>query len=153
MKAFADYLLNITDKDVDKLNKDKLEVTLNGTDYKVTTDMVETRISSKEGYNVAVENNKFVILNTELTKDLLNEGLARETISKVQQLRKSNNFEVTDRIKVYCNATKEYMDNLKDYLDFVKEETLCVEFIPTQDKLEEVDVNDYKVEFKLEKVK
>ena len=153
MKSFADYLLNITDKDVDKLNKDKLEVTLNGTDYKVTTDMVETRISSKEGYNVAVENNKFVILNTELTTDLLNEGLARETVSKVQQLRKSNNFEVTDRIKVYCNATKEYMDNLKDYLDFVKEETLCVEFIPTEDKLDEVDVNDYKVGFKLEKVK
>ncbi|MBQ4032107.1 MAG: class I tRNA ligase family protein, partial [Bacilli bacterium] len=153
MKAFADYLLNIKDKDVDKLNKDKLEVTLNGTDYKVTTDMVETRISSKEGYNVAVENNRFVILNTELTTDLLNEGLARETVSKVQQLRKSNNFEVTDRIKVYCNANKEYMDNLKDYLDFVKEETLCVEFIPTQDKLEEVDVNDYKVGFKLEKVK
>ena len=103
--------------------------------------------------NVAVENNRFVILNTELTTDLLNEGLARETISKVQQLRKSNNFEVTDRIKVYCNANKEYMDNLKYYLEFVKEETLCVEFVPTKDKLEEVDVNEYKVGFKLEKVK
>ena len=80
MKEFTNYLANITKEDLKKLEQDTLTITLNGTNYKVTSDLVDKRINSKDGYNVAVENNNVIILNTELAKDLLNEGLARETI-------------------------------------------------------------------------
>jgi isoleucyl-tRNA synthetase len=152
MKDFANYLANISSEDIDKLNNNSLTINLNGTEYKVTTDMIDTRISSKEGYDVAVDNNKFIILNTELTKDLINEGLARETISKIQQLRKSNDFEVTDRITIYYEADDDYVNGISDYLDFIKNETLGVDFI-REDNIQDVfDINDYKVGLRLERI-
>ena len=47
-------------------------MTIADTEYEVTKDMVDVRISSKEGFTVGMDNNKFVILNTTLTKELLN---------------------------------------------------------------------------------
>ena len=152
MKDFASYLANISQEDIEKLNNDNLKITLKETEYQVTRDMVETRISSKEGYDVAVDNNKFIILNTELTQDLINEGLARETVSKVQQLRKANDFEVTDRINIYYSAKAEYTDSISDYLDFIKQETLCNEFIKEDSIKDTFEINDYQVGIRLEKV-
>ena len=58
-------------------------------------DMVDIRINAKDGFDVGMENNNFVILNDTLTDDLINEGIAREIISKVQTMRKNNNYEIT----------------------------------------------------------
>ena len=46
--------------------------------------MVDIRVESKEGFNASYEGNNFIVLNTTLTKELINEGIARELISKVQ---------------------------------------------------------------------
>ena len=64
-----------------------------GEDLTITKDMVDIRIDSKEGFNVGMQNNKFIILNTELTKELIYEGYARELVSKVQNLRKTKEFD------------------------------------------------------------
>ena len=80
--------------------------------YEVTKDMVDIRISSKEGFTVGMDNNKFVILNTTLTDELINEGLARETVSKIQQLRKNMNFDIADRINLYLDASEEYKESI-----------------------------------------
>lgn len=99
-----------------------------------------------------MENNNFIILNTTLTDDLINEGLARETISKIQQIRKSNNFDIVDRIKVYYEANDEYTNRINDYLDMIKDETLAIEFNKENNLTDEYDINDYKVKFKLERL-
>ena len=133
------------------LENDKtITMSIGGTEYEVGKDMVDIRISSKEGFTVGMDNNKFVILNTTLTKELLNEGLARETVSKVQQLRKNMNFDITDRINMYLDASSEYKENIKDYLDMIKEETLTINLYDKQDILEKIDINDYKVGIELE---
>jgi len=151
MKDFASYLSNISDEDVELLNENKLNITLNGTSYDINKDMVEERISSKEGYDVATYNNKFIVLNTNLTDSLINEGLARETISKVQQLRKSYDFDIADRINIYYNSNEEYEKRITEFTDFIKDETLCINMIKDNNVLEnEMDVNEYKVCFKLE---
>jgi len=151
MKDFANYLLNISASDVELLNDNKLNITLNGTSYDINKDMVEERISSKEGYDVATYNNKFIVLNTNLTDSLINEGLARETISKVQQLRKSYDFDIADRINIYYNSNEEYEKRITEFTDFIKDETLCINMIKDNNVLEnEMDVNEYKVCFKLE---
>ena len=98
-----------------------------------------------------VEGNNFVILNTTITKELENEGLARETISKVQQLRKANDFDITDRINMYIDATEEYKENIKDYLDMIKDETLTINVYDKDNIEDKVKINEYEVGFILEK--
>ena len=154
MKDFASYLSNISSEDRNKLNNNNLTIELNGTNYDINKDMVEIRISSKEGYDVATDNNKFVILNTNLTSELLNEGLARETISKVQQLRKNSGFDIADRINIYYNANDEYTNRIEEFISFIKDETLCINLVKDNVvKDNEVDINEYKVCFKLEREK
>ena len=151
IKEFGDKLLELTTEEISMLENDKtITMSIGGTEYEVGKDMVDIRISSKEGFTVGMDNNKFVILNTTLTKELLNEGLARETVSKVQQLRKNMNFDITDRINMYLDASSEYKENIKDYLDMIKEETLTINLYDKQDILEKIDINDYKVGIELE---
>ena len=86
--------------------------------------MLDIRVNSKEGYNSGVINNSFIILNTTLTDDLINEGIARELISKVQNLRKVKDFNITDRIYIYYYADINLIEKLDKYIDFIKKETL-----------------------------
>lgn len=152
MKDFTNYLTAISKEDIQLLKNDNLKVTLNDTEYKITNDLIEKRINSKEGYNVVVENNHVIILNTELNQDLLNEGLARETISKVQNLRKASGFDIADRINIYYSSNDEYSMNIKDFLDFIRKETLAINIERISEAEDLIDINEYKVGIKLERI-
>ena len=152
MKDFANYLANINTKDIEKLNDNKLQININNTTYDITKEMVDVKISSKEGYDVATNNNLFIVLNTNLTKELISEGLARETISKIQNLRKTSGFDIENRINIYMNASDEYQNDIKDYLEFIKDETLCINLV-FDNKISEnkLNINEYEVYIKIEK--
>ena len=152
IKEFASFLSSISDNDIELLNNGELKIKLGGELYEISDNLVEKRVNSKEGYNVSIDKNLVVILNMELSEDLINEGLARETISKIQQLRKNNGFEVENRINVYYNATDDYVNGISDYIDMIKEETLAVGFEKSDEELEMVDINEYKVGIKLERI-
>lgn len=153
IKEFSDKLLELSNEDINKLeNNESIKMSIDNTTYDITKDMVDIRISSKEGFKAMVVGNNFVILNTVITKELENEGLARETISKVQQLRKTMNFDITDRINMYIDATSEYKENIKDYLDMIKDETLTINVYDKDGIQDKVNINDYEVGFVLEKV-
>ena len=153
IKEFSDKLLELSNEDINKLeNNETIKMSIDNTTYDITKDMVDIRISSKEGFKAMVVGNNFVILNTVITKELENEGLARETISKVQQLRKTMNFDITDRINMYIDATSEYKENIKDYLDMIKDETLTIDVYDKDGIEDKVNINDYEVGFVLEKV-
>ena len=107
--------------------------------------MVDIRISSKEGFNVGMENNNFIILNTNLTDDLILEGIARELISKVQNLRKNNNFEITDRIIINYNGDDKFKEMLSKHLDYIKNETLANDVIEKDNLNESYDLNGHDV--------
>ena len=153
IKEFSDKLLELSNEDINKLeNNETIKMSIDNTTYDITKDMVDIRISSKEGFKAMVVGNNFVILNTVITKELENEGLARETISKVQQLRKTMNFDITDRINMYIDAASEYKENIKDYLDMIKDETLTINVYDKDGIEDKVNINDYEVGFVLEKV-
>lgn len=153
IKEFSDKLLELSNEDINKLeNNESIKMSIDNTTYDITKDMVDIRISSKDGFKAMVDGNNFVILNTTITKELENEGLARETISKVQQLRKTMNFDITDRINMYIDASEEYKENIKDYLDMIKDETLTINVYDKDDIEDKVNINDYEVGFVLEKV-
>ena len=153
VNLFAKKLLELSVEEVNKLNNhESLFMDIDGTEYEVTSSMVDIRISSKEGFNVGTINNEFIILDTKLTPELIEEGIARETISKIQQLRKNNDFNVVDRIKVYYDSDSEYENALNNNLEFIKNETLAVEFIKDSSLNEVFDINEHQVKLKVEKI-
>ena len=151
MKDYQNALLDLSGEDLDLILKEEtITIDFDGGRLDITPDMVDIRIESKEGFNVGMENNKFIILNTELTRELILEGLAREFVSKVQNLRKSNDFEIADRIKLYYDGDKDILESLEMFKDYIKEETLAVEYV--QDKRGEVvDINGHEVNVYIEK--
>ncbi len=152
IKYFSESLANLTLEDINKLrNNETIEIMVNGENYTVSSDMADIRISSKEGFNVGYENNNFIILNTELTEDLILEGIAREIVSKVQQLRKAKDFNIVDRIDIYYEADSKVEETFTKFNEYIKNETLTENIIKKELKVEATDVNGY--EFKFDVVK
>ena len=151
MRDYASYLDNISDEDIDKFNNDNLVIVINDKEYRINKDLVDIKITSKEGFNIAVDNNDLIILDTNITEDLLCEGLARETVSKIQNLRKSIGYEIMDRIKINYSSNDEYSNRIEKYLDFIKKETLAIS-ISRVDNIENIiNINDYEVGIEIEK--
>ena len=128
----------------------KVSLELNGETAEITADMVDTKISAKEGFAVAMENNVFTILDTTLDKELIDEGLARELVSKVQQLRKQNNYEMMDNIKIMISADQEVAAAVEVHKDYIMKETLALELEAGND-LKEYDLNGHKTGIKVER--
>ena len=97
-----------------------------------------------------MENNLFVILDTTLTQELIEEGFAREFISKVQQLRKSSNFDVLDNIVIEFCSDDEIAAAVEKFEDYIKSETLALEIERVDDKnLEQCNLNDHMTGIKV----
>ena len=121
----------------------KITLDINGESMEISKDMVDVKISAKEGFAVAMENNVFTILDTTVTPELAEEGLARELISKVQQMRKKNDYEMMDKIRIYLSADEDVAAAVESYRDYIMKETLA-ESIETKDGLDEEDLNGHK---------
>ena len=153
INVFANKLNDLKVNDINKLqNNETIPMVIDDTNYEIDLSMVDIRISSKEGFNVGTINNEFIILDTTLTDELIMEGIARETISKIQQLRKTNDFNVVDRIKVYYNGDNEFTTALNKNIEFIKNETLAKEFILDENLTESFDINDHDVKLKVERI-
>lgn len=153
IKLFQDALTKLSIDEINKLrNNETVTIELDNEEFSINGTMVDIRVSAKVGFNASYEGNNFIILNTTLTEDLVCEGLARETISKIQQIRKNNGFEVTDRVKVAYDAEEEYANKLENYIEFIMKETLAVEFSKTDNLKDVYDINEYKVGLKVEKI-
>ena len=126
-------------------------MTIEGEEFNITPDMVDIRVSAKEGYDAKKENNNFIILNTNLTDELIGEGIARELISKVQNLRKQKDFDVADRIKLYYSSNEKFDLVIRDFEEMIKKETLSLEIIKKNDLTEEFDLNGTNVKLDVEK--
>ena len=153
IKALTDKLNELDEKDVLKLqNGEEIKIKIDQ-EYTLTSEMVDIRINSREGFNAANSGNNFIILDTTLTKELINEGIARELISKVQQMRKNKDFDIVDRIKLYYEKNQEFSDSIKDYIDMIKNETLSTEIVEKNNSGEELDLNGLIVKVDVEKIK
>ena len=126
------------------LSKDgKIVLELNGEATDITSDMVSVNVNAKEGFTAAQEGDVCVILDTELSEDLIREGLARELVSKVQQMRKSKDFEMMDRITIYTGADDAVKAAIGAFKDWIMAETLA-DAIEEKDGLEQFDLNGHK---------
>ena len=151
MRDYQEVLKDLTDEDIDLILKNEtVTVDFDGGRLDITPDMVDVRIESKEGFNVGMQNNKFIILNTELTEELILEGLARELVSKVQNLRKTSGLEIENRIKLYYFGDDRVNKAIETFTDFIKKETLSVDVIKNENLDDSVDLNGHKTLIKIE---
>lgn len=151
MKDYQNALLDLHDEDIELILKEEtVTIDFDGGRLDITPDMVDVRIESKEGFNVGMENNKFIILNTELTRDLIIEGLAREIVSKIQNIRKTNGYEIADRINLYYDGDDDILEAFSTFEDYIKDETLAIEYVH-EAKGEVVDINGHDVNIFIEK--
>ena len=152
IKDFANYLTTLSAENITELEKgNTIEITINDNPITLSYDMLDVRINSKEGFNASNENNNFIILNTTLTNELINEGVVREFISKVQQIRKTNDYEMMDRITIHHSNNDEFNKSINDYIEFIKKETLADELIISDTFDNIYDLNGIEVGIKLEK--
>ncbi len=122
--------------------------------FSATSEHVLVNITAKEGFTVKMENNRFIILDTHLTEELITEGYAREMISRIQQMRKSNDFEMMDQIKIYYKAPEVFKDAVVKHADYIMSETLGVELNDAESKEYEThNLNGHDVMIYLERVK
>ena len=150
---FTKCLLELDISQINMLNNGSdIKITFDGKELNVTPNMVDIRINAKDGFDVVYENNNFVILNTLLTKDLLDEGIARELISKVQQSRKDSNFEITDRINIYYSGSSNFEEVLRKFEEFIKQETLCLEFIKDDSLIKDYELNSEVVKLDVKRI-
>ena len=108
---------------------------------------------SKEGFTSESDGKVTVVLSTELTPELVELGLVREFVSKVQQTRKDNGYEVVDHIKIYVSASSETNAIIEKYKNDICADTLADElFIDEKNDSANVDINGETVKLALEKV-
>ncbi|MCM1053019.1 MAG: isoleucine--tRNA ligase [Ruminococcus sp.] len=144
VKEFARLLEKLNPSEINKLNNDEtIKLTIQDEEFTITKEMVDIRISEKEGFNVGMENNDFIILNTTLTEELILEGIAREFVSKVQNIRKNEDYNVSDRIIITYNGDELVKNTVKEFNEYVASETLATEFIYDENINNEVDLNGH----------
>lgn len=144
IKEFQTKLETLSSEEINNLQKGQsIKMTIGSEEKEITPEMVDIRISSKEGFNVGMENNNFIILDTTLTDDLILEGIAREMISKVQQIRKNKDFNVADRITLYYNGDEDIDKCITKFSDYIKNETLSLEIVKKDNLQEKYDLNGH----------
>jgi isoleucyl-tRNA synthetase len=135
-------------------SENQFVLSLQGEEIILTNDDVEISTEDIPGWSVANQDHITVALDMTLTADLQEEGLARELINRVQNLRKDMGLEVTDRIKLYVEKNNDTIQAFNNFRDYICSETLASMIV--EDKLnsnhEEFDlVDDIKVRLFLEK--
>jgi isoleucyl-tRNA synthetase len=109
------------------LDNQPVSITVEGETVSILPEDVEVRATAKEGYAVAAEGAYLAALVTELTPELEMEGLAREFVRRVQDLRKTADFDIADRIRVLFQATPKLTGAVSAFAEYIKNETLALE--------------------------
>ena len=109
--------------------KGSITITLDGTEEVIEKDDLLIEALQTEGYVSESNNGVTVVLDTNLTDELVEEGFVREIISKIQNMRKDSGFEVMDHIKVYQSGNDRIKDILLRNEDTIKREVLATDII------------------------
>ena len=106
-----------------------LKLDINGNDVELTEEDLLIETAQTEGYVSESDGETSVVLDTNLTPELIEEGFVREIISKIQTMRKEAGFEVMDKIKVYAHGNDKIQEVMKAHEDEIKSEVLADEMV------------------------
>jgi isoleucyl-tRNA synthetase len=119
-------------------------VVLDGQEIKLELEDVEIRTASKEGYATYTDADLTIALDLTLTTDLVEEGLARELVNRIQNLRKEIGLAVTDRIDIYiASPSNGILKTVKNKSAYIKNETLTVNILET--KADDLEIKEITI--------
>ncbi|MPT30108.1 MAG: isoleucine--tRNA ligase [Chryseobacterium sp.] len=150
MKTVAGDISNFTSEQIASLEKEG-KTTVSG--YEITTDDVEIFTKDIPGWTVASEGKTTVALDLTLTEELKAEGVAREFINRVQNLRKEKDFELTDRISIQLEESCPFKQEFINNDAYISAEVLSdkIEFVNSLSNFEEIEIDEEKFKVKIEK--
>jgi isoleucyl-tRNA synthetase len=129
MKAIAAAVGGMTTEDIGTLEREgSFAVNIEGQDIALTLEDVEITSQDIPGWAVASEGGLTVALDITITDELYNEGLARELVNRIQNLRKDSGLEVTDRIRLVVENSDRLMSAIEGNREYICDETLAEEF-------------------------
>ena len=158
MKMAAAAIAKLTAEQIAGLEKGaSLDLDLgDGTSIALTAADLSIKRAEKPGVTVATENGITLALDTELTHELILEGIAREFVSKVQNMRKEAGLEVSDRITLTYQAQDPIVEEaVKAFADYISNETLATSIVIGENasalKVEDEDLNGHATKIALAK--
>ena len=155
MKAAVGVINTLNDEQIKSLETgETLAVQINGEEAEIEPNDVLIQSKDIEGWLVANGNGLTVALDIQLDDDLINEGIAREMINRIQNLRKDAGFEVTDKIILYLKEDVALVKVFEKHQAYIKQETLAKEIVLKKNLVdgENVEFDQIKTIINLEKV-
>ena len=131
-----------------------LKLDINGNDVELTEEDLLIETAQTEGYVSESDHTITVVLDTNLTPELIEEGFVRELVSKIQTMRKEAGFEVMDKIRVYAKDNDKIVDIMKNHGDEIKSEVLAEDIVTGETKgyEKEWNINSEKVTMAVERI-
>lgn len=155
MKAAAQALTSLEQSQIAQFEKDgKIALTLNGEEAVVELADVEVISEDIPGWLVANDGNITVALDITITDDLRKEGIARELVNRIQNVRKSKDFNITDRIVVKISPDEHVNDAVAQFKDYIAKQVLAVaiELAPVEGAdVIALDMDDYELKITVDK--
>lgn len=141
---FKQALTQIDAKDmISKLDTDgAYKLDLSGESFDISREMLDMVIEAKAGFAAGLKGDLYVILDTEITEELEQEGIAREVVSKVQHMRKVMDLDLMDKIRISIDADDEVKASVNKHADYIKKETLALDISNEHiDKKEDINTH------------
>ena len=152
----VEKLKSLNQEELAQFKKDKrFSLKIDGKLFDLNSDEVIISEEEKEGLALESDNGYKVALSTVLTEELLDEGFARELVNKIQNMRKSAEFEVMDKIVIDIKTTDRLYKAIDLFEEYIKKETLAQRITKTGSKSEfseEWDINGQKAEISITRI-
>lgn len=153
MKAVAAQMDALGQEDIASLEKNG-SIVLNIDGQEAVVEAADVDIISEDipGWLVSNEGNLTVALEVELTDELKNEGMARELINRIQNLRKDTGLEITDRINVAVSQNERISAAVNGFADYIKTQVLADSITLEDNDGAEIDLDGLTASIKIEKI-
>ncbi|HOH96506.1 MAG TPA: DUF5915 domain-containing protein, partial [Candidatus Enterocola sp.] len=155
MKQVAQLLQNMSQTDITKFEDEgQFEYTINDALICILTDDVEIISEDIPGWLVANEGKLTIALDITLTDDLISEGIAREAINRIQNLRKSTGLEITDKIEIKIQSDKNLDSAIEKHKSYIASQVLAtsIEIVSELPNGQAIEMDDNKIILDIKKV-
>ncbi|GEN73095.1 isoleucine--tRNA ligase [Chryseobacterium lathyri] len=150
MKTVGGEIANFSTEQIASLEKEG-KIDIQG--YEITLDDVEISTKDIPGWTVTSDGKTTVALDLTLTEELKSEGIAREFINRIQNLRKEKDFELTDRIKISIEENSPFIEDVKKNEEYISSEVLSnkIEIVSSLSNFNEIEIDEVNFKINVEK--
>lgn len=150
MKVVGNEINNLSADQISSLEKEG-KIDIQG--YEITLNDVEISTKDIPGWTVTSDGKTTVALDLKLTDELKSEGIAREFINRIQNLRKEKDFDLTDRINIVLEENTPFLEQIKQNETYISSEVLSnkIEIVSSLSNFNEIDIDDINFKVNVEK--